>query len=156
MDLEITGIKSKREQVIIEDAMTFYLCKLLPHRITKSLIIDLAFSKKLDDDADGYCMVTGYNTKKRAREFEIDVQNNPSMRYKLMTLAHECVHLKQYALGEIDEKMNTWKGVRISNSVDYWDSPWEIEAHGRERGLYIRFCEAYGLKFPITQKERDA
>ncbi len=156
MDLEITGIRTKRERVIIEDAMNFYLYKLLPHRIVKTLVVDLAFRKKLDDDADGYCMVTGYNTRNRAREFEMEVQNNPSMRYKLMTLAHECVHLKQYALGEIDEKMNAWKGVRVSNSVDYWDSPWEIEAHGREKGLYIRFCEAYGLKYAITEKERDS
>lgn len=156
MDLEITGIRTKRERVIIEDAMNFYLYKLLPHRIVKTLVVDLAFRKKLDDDADGYCMVTGYNTRNRAREFEVEVQNNPSMRYKLMTLAHECVHLKQYALGEIDEKMNTWKGIRIPNSVDYWDSPWEIEAHGREKGLYIRFCETYGLKYAITEKERDS
>lgn len=78
------------------------------------------------------------------------------MRYKLMTLAHECVHLKQYAMGEIDENMNTWKGTRVPKSTDYWDSPWEIEAYGREKGLYIRFCETYGLKFTITEKERDS
>ena len=103
MDLEIAGIRTKRERVILEDAMNFYLYKLLPSKIVQTLVVDLTFRKKLDDDADGYCMVTGYNSKKRAREFEVEIQNNPSMRYKLMTLAHECVHLKQYALGEIDE-----------------------------------------------------
>lgn len=156
MDLEIAGIRTKRERVILEDALNFYLYKLLPSRIVQNLTIDLTFRKKLDDDADGYCMVTGYNTKNRAREFEVEVQNNPSMRYKLMTLAHECVHLKQYALGEIDEHMNTWKGTRVPKSTDYWDSPWEIEAYGREKGLYIRFCETYGLKFAVTEKERDS
>lgn len=155
MDLQIHGIKSKRERVIIEDAINFYVYKMLPSNIVRNIVLDVTFKKKLDDDADGYCEVVGYNTRQRAREFEIEVRNDPSFRYKMMTLAHECVHLKQYALGEIDEHMNTWKGIRVPKSMDYWDSPWEIEAHGREKGLYTRFCETYGLKFPITQKERD-
>ena len=25
------------------------------------------------------------------------------------------------------------------NYIDYWDCPWEIDAAGRELGLYIRF-----------------
>ena len=25
--------------------------------------------------------------------------------------------------------------------MSYWDLPWEIEAHGREVGLFIRYCE---------------
>jgi hypothetical protein len=28
---------------------------------------------------------------------------------------------------------------------DYWDRPHEIEAHGRETGLFIRWCEQEGL-----------
>ena len=31
------------------------------------------------------------------------------------------------------------------DKVNYWDLPWEIEAHGRERGLYVRFTEAAGI-----------
>ena len=29
--------------------------------------------------------------------------------------------------------------------IDYWDLPWEIEAHGREVGLFVRYCEANKL-----------
>ena len=29
--------------------------------------------------------------------------------------------------------------------IDYWDYPWEIEAFGRQLGLFIRFCEDNGL-----------
>jgi len=57
------------------------------------------------------------------------------------------VHLKQYAKGELKDyarvKSIKWKGqVYDEDRIDYWDHPWEIEAYGRERGLYIRF---YGL-----------
>jgi hypothetical protein len=31
------------------------------------------------------------------------------------------------------------------NQVDYWDTPWEIEAHGREKGLFTRFKQQYSL-----------
>ena len=156
MTTDIFGITKKRDIAIFEDAMDFYLMLLLPRKISRGIHVDISFKKKLDDDVDGWCQVIGYNTRHKAREFEIEVCKNRSMRYQLMTLAHEAVHVKQYALGEITEDMNTWKGTRVPASTDYYDSPWEIEAHGREKGLYVRFCEMYGLKFPITQQERDA
>jgi hypothetical protein len=38
--------------------------------------------------------------------------------------------------------MCKWKGKAIDlESLDYYDHPWEIEAHGRERGLFIRWFE---------------
>ena len=155
MSITINGIRRKRDIVVFEDALDFYLMLLLPRRVSRGIHVDLLFKKKLDDGVDGWCQVSGYNTRNKARDFDIEICKDRSMRYQLMTLAHEAVHLKQYALGEIDENMNTWKGVRIPASTDYYDSPWEIEAHGREKGLYVRFCDMYGLKFPITQTERD-
>lgn len=156
MSIDIYGITRKRDAAIYEDALDFYMMLLLPATITRHIHVDLSFKKKLDDNCDGWCQIAGYNTRKKAREFDVEICKNRSMRYQLMTLAHEAVHIKQYALGEIDENMSTWKGVRIPSSTDYYDSPWEIEAHGRELGLYVRFCEMYGLKFPITQQERDS
>lgn len=156
MIIDIHGIQRKRDRVIFEDALDFYVMMLLPRKLSRGIYVDLSFRAKLDDNVDGWCQVAGYNTRKKAREFEIEICKNRSMRYQLMTLAHEAVHLKQYALGEITEDMDTWKGRRIPSSTDYYDSPWEIEAHGREKGLYVRFCEMYGLKFPITPQERDA
>ena len=29
--------------------------------------------------------------------------------------------------------------------INYWDYPWEIEAFGRQLGLFVRFCEAQGI-----------
>ena len=29
--------------------------------------------------------------------------------------------------------------------MDYYDYPWEIEAFGRQLGLFIRMCEVDGL-----------
>ena len=31
------------------------------------------------------------------------------------------------------------------DGIDYWDEPWEIEAHGRETGLFVRWAEKHKL-----------
>lgn len=58
----------------------------------------------------------------------------------LITLAHEMVHVKQRARGQLkyytDHKGKTvclWMGKRYK--TEYYDSPWEIEAFSRERVL---------------------
>ena len=35
-------------------------------------------------------------------------------------------------------------GKWLKKNPDYWDQPWEIEAHGREIGLFIRWAEKEG------------
>jgi hypothetical protein len=63
-------------------------------------------------------------------------------------IAHEMVHVKQYVLRELvdtDGPNVYWKGELYKDSSSatedeaYWNSPWEIEAYGRERGMnYLR------------------
>jgi hypothetical protein len=65
-------------------------------------------------------------------DYEIDVKRSLRMRDMLITVAHEMVHVKQYVKGEMPESIT---------QGDYWDRPHEIEAHGRETGLFIRWCE---------------
>ena len=48
--------------------------------------------------------------------------------------------------GELKDyvKVNSikWKNQIIKeNEIDYWFQPWEIEAHGMEKGLYVKFIE---------------
>ena len=58
----------------------------------------------------------------------------------VQTLAHEMVHVKQYAKGQLKNKVDkkgrtyqTWLGRRYD--AHYYDQPWEIEAFKRERLL---------------------
>jgi hypothetical protein len=49
---------------------------------------------------------------------------------------------KQYARRELHPSKEAWLGKTINpKKVSYWDLPWEIEAHGREVGLFVRYCE---------------
>ena len=101
------------------------------------------------DDAENY----------RPREFSIFLNKDVKIRNLLITLAHEMVHVKQWAKDEMYEYMNTmgmvrFKGERIHlEETDYWDYPWEIEAYGRQLGLFIRFCEDTGRSKCDAMKE---
>jgi len=74
----------------------------------------------------------------------------PQTRLKnlLIDLGHELVHVKQYLNNELfDYKSGDvrFKGLFFdaSHYMDeekYFDSPWEVEAYGRELGLYRIFC----------------
>ena len=69
------------------------------------------------------------------------------LREILTTVGHELVHVKQYLNCEIfDYKSGDvrYKGSYFDSSYQeseesYYDSPWEIEAYGREAGLYRMF-----------------
>ena len=59
-----------------------------------------------------------------------------------MTLAHEMVHVKQYAKGEINVWLNKWHKQKIdTDTVPYEQLPWEIEANTYERLLYNIYKE---------------
>lgn len=62
------------------------------------------------------------------------------------TLAHEMVHVKQYARGQLKQykKRNgttayTWLGRKYD--TEYYDCPWEIEAYSKERVLANKIAQ---------------
>jgi hypothetical protein len=60
------------------------------------------------------------------------------------TLAHEMVHVKQFAKGHfrIKDGKRYWMGKRITNRVKYLDQPWEQEAFARQEILFRKAIEA--------------
>ena len=101
--------------------------------------------QKFEIGSRDYAYCDWIDDNHRSRVFVITIDRTLSKRETLLALAHEMVHLKQYAKGELKDifrpvRMTKWLGESFpENSVDYWDSPWEWEAYGRERGLYIKY-----------------
>lgn len=64
---------------------------------------------------------------------------DPSLDFErlLITIAHEMVHVKQYARGQVQNssrgKTRYWMGKTIRKG--YYDQPWELEAFSKERVL---------------------
>ena len=93
--------------------------------------IEIYFRRLTNDRSLGGCVQIDNH------EYEIDIKRSMRMRDMLTTLAHELVHVKQYELGQLDHSSET--------EFDYWDKPSEIEAHGREVGLFVTWAEANNL-----------
>jgi hypothetical protein len=57
----------------------------------------------------------------------------------LSTLAHEMVHVRQFAKGELNSTMSQWKSNKYCDNIEYWDQPWEKEARRLQGKLVEEF-----------------
>ena len=131
----VGGSKSQKKHA--QSMVEFCVKMLMPRMRTLDITVRLCKPQ----GAMGYCLETDND-----RTFEIELDKTQSMRNLLETLAHEMVHVKQYARRELNPKVDCWMGKTYNpKKVSYWDLPWEIEAHGRETGLFVRYCEANKL-----------
>ena len=124
-------------------AVQWYAHMLMHHNLCKNLEIRVTHK----DLGRIYAEVMPVYEEDSYRTRIFSVVMNPlySTRNYLLSLAHEMVHVKQYATGEVrdleraDLLLVKWKDVFVSEEVNnYYDLPWEIDAFGRELGLYVR------------------
>lgn len=136
-----TGLSKKEARF----AIMFFANQLMSNKLIKNLRINLKFRAMDKDHPGGEC--TWVDTNVRPREFDIEVANNFGRRSQLLSIAHEMVHVKQFAIGELMDYTSSkysnhskWRNVAYNYvKIDYYDHPWEIEAYGRELGLYVRY-----------------
>lgn len=142
--IETSDLKHFQNKDLIEAAHFFG--KILMHgNLRKHIKVVLNVSKDFED-----CGVTR-PTDDIFREFTINLGHSPEDPIALY-LAHEMVHVKQYAKGELRSELvfrgtsmkleTIWKGKlwKPSGKEDpYYDRPQEIEAYGREMGLFNRW-----------------
>ena len=143
MLIKTIGKPKKTTAALCKKAAAFYAKKLLTQSMSDKIELELEFnSDDMGRDVYGYCDWNFDNH--RPKDFTITIHPNLSKKQTLLAIAHEMVHLKQYAKGELKDYMRKHR-VRFKNkiydhgSIDYWEQPWEIEAHGREKGLYYYF-----------------
>lgn len=116
--------------------------KLMGKRLSDNVLVEISFLK-LNGEADGYCNPLEYS--RNPRSFEIIINATLPRHKQLRVLAHEMVHVKQYARNELQSQSVSsvkfaGKTFRVSDSYeDYLEYPWEIEAFGREKGLYTLY-----------------
>lgn len=112
---------------------------LMGSRLSTKIHIDFIFKKIREkalclDNDDAYY----------PRIFEITIQDGLDRDEIIGAIAHELVHVKQFARRELTHLGSPnpkFKGSIFSSDINYWDAPWEIEAYGREVGLVARYKE---------------
>lgn len=130
MEIEIAARASITKHVI-ETCVVLFKKELKLENSKYSLVIltDRGMSKR-----DG-CRGSVFQVGPKALGMVIDTAM--SIENLIITIAHEMVHVKQYARGQIKHGKNLkskfWMGQK--NKSQYYDSPWEIEAYSKERVL---------------------
>lgn len=155
MDVYFETKKVPRElRKQLAEACEFYANILMDPRMVRSLRIDINITKSLE--VMGECV--NEDGTQRSRWFTINLRNKKTDDCIFKTLAHEMVHVKQYAKNELGKEFTVTKGGGFklltnwmgepwkpkSKEDGYFDSPWEIEAYGREVGLYKRWVDHCG------------
>jgi hypothetical protein len=147
MKLSIVNKPKKISFKLIRQAADFYAGILMSSQLRKNLSISLVFM-----DLDNFYATTAISDEEenytRPREFVIEIDSSLSKRAILRGLAHELTHVKQYARGEMKDYIKMPSKVRWQDYIyevdqdqdgdlDYWTSPWEVEAYGNEKCLYV-------------------
>lgn len=114
----------------------------------KTLYIDIKLSPHYEKNTEssGDCIWEDSNRYSREFTINLDSRDVDSM---IETLAHEMVHVKQWARGEMQDiyddndgspKKTRWKSKFINiRNVKYKDLPWEKEANRVEKMLYSQW-----------------
>lgn len=143
MFVYVKGKSRKASKKEIKQAVRYFASKLMRSDLLKSLIVHVEF-ENLGRSYKAGCAYLDNNI--RPRSFHINVNKDLGKWTTIRALAHEMVHVKQFAKGELQDYITPkkydktkWKGKIFNSSEewkDYWMSPWEIEAYGLEVALY--------------------
>jgi hypothetical protein len=145
--LEISGSTERKRQLVAEAAY-FFKDKLMPRMKTLEIDIHLCPHYEKKTTSSGDCIWE--DTNRYSREFTINLDSSND-DWMVRTLAHEMVHVKQWARGEMQDiyddddgspKRTRWKSKFINiKNVPYEQWPWEKEALRVEKRLYNEWLE---------------
>lgn len=141
MQISIRNMPDRLDRSTLYRAVEFFGQRLMGKRLSKNVSVRIVFVKGLGCDAN----CTWEDDNHRPREFSVLVNSRFAMPKTLAALAHEMVHVKQYARGELKDYFNMPTTCRFNGKVydtkklDYFDYPWEKEAFSLENRLVIEF-----------------
>jgi hypothetical protein len=106
--------------------------------LNNSIEITVIFFDQLEDM--GEAVIDDFVKRGSPKKFSISLDYTMGVDRIFETLAHEMVHVKQFALEELNGSLSEWKGVKKDpDEIEYYFRPWEIEAMGFEIGLVRKF-----------------
>lgn len=157
MKVYVHDPRSHLQAGILHYASSFYGQYLLPVK-HKRIALHIYCQESIGDtEAETVWMDSNILPNEYEIKFSKKIKN---MRRIVQTLAHEMVHVKQFAKGEMYDHINSdtirWKRNTYNiKEINYWDYPWEIDAYGREMGLYVRLKDKFSLSDKELQLKSD-
>lgn len=131
--VRIYGASPHKEEV--RKAVTFFLKELIPNKRKYDITIILKKGLIEEEESFGECWKTD------THNYNIRLDAEMKQEGLLKTLAHECVHVKQFSSGilKFKNKFDMWGDKVYYRNAKYETLPWEIEATKLESILYINY-----------------
>lgn len=129
MDIEVLS-RNKVSRDLIMTLARFYEQELKLTRSTYKLVIMNVPGLAKNEKIAGMVTIIGDKSLVLVVDSRLSVDN------LIESLAHEMVHVKQIVRGHLKQVTKRgrshflWLGKRYN--VDYFDTPWELEAYGRQ------------------------
>jgi hypothetical protein len=156
MKIAVRNCNNQRLKILLKDlartTLSFFFSDSLLETIRLTIVLDNNIS------SCDYIGVAMWDLEdNRPKTFTIRLSAALPKTILFLTLAHELVHVKQAIRREIipsrrEQQYYRWADYWYDiDRYDYYSLPWEIEAHGREKGLYYNWLDE---STELTAKER--
>lgn len=152
MKIVSNGIPKNTKRDVCKKAIEHFCSSLLSENLFKKIHLNLIFVND-PSNRNIFASCTWEDDNYRPKEFTIEIDHSLKPKEMLTALAHECVHLKQYAKGElidhIRQEKTRWTGsfhgkkktYILDDEKYYWEYPWEREARALEMELVHKFLK---------------
>jgi hypothetical protein len=129
MQVEVQS-RSVKKRMFVEALIPSLLDQLGLNNSRKSVIVSIV--RDCDD--------SGVTTRVTDDLYMVIINVNQSVKDIGLTLAHEFVHVKQFARGQLKTARGRvrWAGKPVKEGLDYLSQPWEVEAFSRQELLLRR------------------
>jgi Zn-dependent peptidase ImmA (M78 family) len=131
MDIQF-NLRKSATSAFITNTILFFEQELKLKKSTWSMGVFTKRGMAKETNARGYVSKIGPKHLIMVLDSSLDTER------MVLTIAHEMVHAKQYARGQlknIPDRLQTkyWMGKKVNKR--YHEQPWELEAFGKERVL---------------------
>ena len=121
----------------MRQALFYYMGQLTHRNLSKHLTVTIVFDDTMTSQEYAECYPSQTSTE-RPRKFVVRINKNIVMK-PLHVLAHEAIHIKQYAKQELSTCHMFWKNTRVYSTTRYLDLPWEKQAYRYDYTLYKNY-----------------
>ena len=141
--IRISGPMSIDMKHMFQRAIEYYSNELMNPQLVHNIRIHMKYGRMLEKGNAGECEIVGESLT--PRKFKIGINPSKDREDVFKTLAHEMVHVKQYAYKELKYQIRSldkmiWKGRYVNeDKVKYERLPWEKEAFTKEDILFMNF-----------------
>lgn len=138
--LILCGERESATKGLVLNSIQFFIkvLKLTNSKFTLLVFFQRGMAKETDN--------RGYVQKIGPKCVQMVLDSSLGYEKLIITIAHEMVHVKQYAKGQLTGKGKTryWMGKKVRK--DYYDQPWELEAFSKERILANKIFQIVNSK----------